>query len=371
MFLGASAIEDALQDQVPEVIQSLRDAGIIVWMLTGDKLETALQISHSCKLITNPHMTSILHIKTPSSGVSMAIQVAELKQSIIDCLRDARLAHDAKREVCLVVQGNSLSVLFSAEATSNSNNGDNTNLLSLFVDLADYCKSVVCCRMNPMQKGQIVKCMKGGIRLNSSSDSTASNNENSQQGYDSHNNSAGNCVSKLLSVVWYYVKLSVQTVFALVLNLLSCFFSGCFNQCFGVNIVPRKRTLAIGDGGNDVAMLHEADVGVGISGREGLQAVRAADYGIAEFKYLKRLVLVHGVNSHRRMSQMIHYVLYKAWLIAISQLMFAGFSFFSGAPILDSFVLTTYNTVFTLFLPVSSHQQLIETSIPNTNLFNV
>jgi magnesium-transporting ATPase (P-type) len=261
-FLGASAIEDALQEKVPETIQALRDAGIIVWMLTGDKLETAIQISYSCRLISDPSTSKLMYLKGESAH--------ELKIALQNALKEAELVQK-HRELCCIVEGKQLVPLFTKEATKEG-------LPELFVQLADMCKSVVCCRMNPIQKGQIVKLMKGS-RSN------------------------------------------------------------------------RHRTLAIGDGGNDVAMLREADVGVGISGKEGLQAVRAADYGISEFQYLKRLVLVHGMNSHKRMAQMAHFTIYKAWLVALNQLFYSGFSLFSGAPVLDSYVLTTFNTLFTMVLP--------------------
>lgn len=63
-------------------------------------------------------------------------------------------------------------------------------------------------------------------------------------------------------------------------------------------------TLAIGDGANDVSMIQAADVGVGISGEEGLQAVNSSDYAIAQFRFLKRLLLVHGHWSYYRNGNM-------------------------------------------------------------------
>lgn len=63
-------------------------------------------------------------------------------------------------------------------------------------------------------------------------------------------------------------------------------------------------TLAIGDGANDVSMIQAADVGVGISGEEGMQAVNASDYSIAQFRFLKRLLLVHGHWSYARNGNM-------------------------------------------------------------------
>ncbi len=75
--------------------------------------------------------------------------------------------------------------------------------------------------------------------------------------------------------------------------------------------VPSKRTLSIGDGANDVNMINEAHVGVGIKGLEGVQAARASDYAIGEFKLLKRLLLFHGRECYRRNSIVILYNFYK------------------------------------------------------------
>jgi phospholipid-transporting ATPase len=63
--------------------------------------------------------------------------------------------------------------------------------------------------------------------------------------------------------------------------------------------------LAIGDGANDVSMIQAAHVGVGISGVEGLQAARSADVAISQFRFLKKLLLVHGAWSYRRLSKLI------------------------------------------------------------------
>lgn len=63
--------------------------------------------------------------------------------------------------------------------------------------------------------------------------------------------------------------------------------------------------LAIGDGANDVSMIQAAHVGVGISGVEGLQAARSADIAISQFRFLKKLLLVHGAWSYQRLSKLI------------------------------------------------------------------
>jgi P-type E1-E2 ATPase len=70
-------------------------------------------------------------------------------------------------------------------------------------------------------------------------------------------------------------------------------------------------TLAIGDGANDVAMIQEAHVGVGIAGVEGRAAVMSSDYAIGQFRFLTRLVLVHGRWSYRRLAECIANFFYK------------------------------------------------------------
>jgi len=93
---------------------------------------------------------------------------------------------------------------------------------------------------------------------------------------------------------------------------------------------PKATTLSIGDGANDVNMINEAHVGVGISGLEGQQAARAADYAIGEFQFLKRLLLFHGREAYRRNSYLVCYIFYKNVLFVLPPFFFGFFSAFSG-----------------------------------------
>lgn len=77
--------------------------------------------------------------------------------------------------------------------------------------------------------------------------------------------------------------------------------------------------LAIGDGANDVSMIQAAHVGVGISGVEGLQAARSADVAIGQFRYLRKLLLVHGSWSYQRISKVILYSFYKNIALFMTQ----------------------------------------------------
>lgn len=89
-------------------------------------------------------------------------------------------------------------------------------------------------------------------------------------------------------------------------------------------------TLAIGDGANDVSMIKEAHIGVGISGQEGLQAVLSSDYSIAQFRYLERLLLVHGRWSYYRMCKFLRYFFYKNFAFTLCHFWFAFFCGFSA-----------------------------------------
>lgn len=89
-----------------------------------------------------------------------------------------------------------------------------------------------------------------------------------------------------------------------------------------VKLVKRHKKallLAIGDGANDVSMIQAAHVGVGISGLEGLQAARAADVSIGQFRFLRKLLLVHGSWSYHRISQVILFSFYKNIALNMTQ----------------------------------------------------
>ncbi|CAN6275550.1 unnamed protein product [Urochloa humidicola] len=252
-ILGVTAIEDRLQDGVPETIKLLRNAGINVWMLTGDKQNTAIQIGLLCNLITSEPNSQLLSI----SG--------KTEQDILRSLERALLimknTHETK-DLAFVLDGWALEIVLKHSKES-------------FTRLAMLSRTAICCRMAPLQKAQLVAILKS---------------------------------------VGYL-------------------------------------TLAIGDGGNDVRMIQEANVGVGISGREGLQAARAADYSIGKFKFLKRLILIHGRYSYNRTAFISQYSFYKSLLICFIQILFAFLSGLSGTSLFNSISLMAYNVFYTS-LPV-------------------
>jgi len=106
-------------------------------------------------------------------------------------------------------------------------------------------------------------------------------------------------------------------------------------------------TLAIGDGANDVSMIQQAHVGVGISGHEGMQAVMSSDYAISQFRFLQYLLLVHGRYSYKRISKLILYCFYKNMTFSISQFPMMCVNGFSGQTMYDGWTTTFYNIIFT------------------------
>ncbi|KRG04764.1 probable phospholipid-transporting ATPase IA isoform X2 [Drosophila mojavensis] len=253
-LLGATAIEDKLQDGVPETIDALLQAGIYIWVLTGDKQETAINIGYSCKLISN------------------TMDILILNEGSLDATRDAVLRHVGEfkssstkdANVALVIDGKSLKYALTCDLR-----GD-------FQELCLMCRVVICCRVSPIQKAEVVDM----------------------------------------------VTQSTKAV-----------------------------TLAIGDGANDVAMIQKASVGIGISGVEGLQAACASDYSIAQFRFLRRLILVHGAWNYARISKLILYSFYKNVCLYVIELWFALYSGWSGQILFERWTIGLYNVVFTAMPP--------------------
>ncbi|XP_028815914.1 phospholipid-transporting ATPase IA isoform X3 [Denticeps clupeoides] len=255
-LLGATAIEDKLQDKVPETIETLIKADIKIWILTGDKQETAINIGHSCKLLTK----------------NMGLLV--INEETLDGTRETLSHHcgmlgDAlhkENDFALVIDGKTLKYALTFGARQ------------YFMDLALSCKAVICCRVSPMQKSEVVEMVKKQVRV---------------------------------------------------------------------------ITLAIGDGANDVGMIQMAHVGVGISGKEGLQAANSSDYSIAQFKYLKNLLLVHGAWNYNRVAKCILYCFYKNIVLYIIEIWFAFVNGFSGQILFERWCIGLYNVIFTALPPLT------------------
>ncbi|CCW64573.1 unnamed protein product [Phytomonas sp. EM1] len=111
--------------------------------------------------------------------------------------------------------------------------------------------------------------------------------------------------------------------------------------------------LAIGDGANDVSMIQESRVGVSIMGLEGSQAELASDYAIPKFRFLKRLLMVHGRFSLYREAHCILYSIYKNIILVVSLYGYSFYSAYSGISFIDSWLLSLYGVFFVLLQPVA------------------
>ncbi|GIQ86550.1 P-type ATPase, subfamily IV, partial [Kipferlia bialata] len=120
---------------------------------------------------------------------------------------------------------------------------------------------------------------------------------------------------------------------------------------------------------NDVAMIQEANIGIGIAGKEGLQASRCSDVSICQFRFLQRLLFVHGRYNTVRLTTLILYSFYKSLVIVIPSILFGTYSLWSVTLLLDDTFIMFYNIVLT-FLPVFV-VALLEKDLPQSELANL
>ena len=116
-----------------------------------------------------------------------------------------------------------------------------------------------------------------------------------------------------------------------------------------IKSLSKKVCLAIGDGANDVGMITEANIGIGIHGLEGSEASRASDYSINQFYHLQKLLLYHGRESYRKNSFFIIYNFFKN-IVFVSPMFFYGIlNFFSGITLYEPFLHQLYNVIYSIF----------------------
>ena len=260
-FLAVTGVEDMLQDDVYDTIESLRKANIRIWMLTGDKVETAKCIAISTGLKSKEQREFVISNDKNEESISEKLLTFKVK---------------ASKEWVFIIDGDSL---------------DNalTHCEKIFFESVINASTVVCCRCSPTQKAQIVKTIRK---------------------------------------------------------------------------YTTKRTLAIGDGGNDVPMILEANLGIGVVGKEGMQASLAADYSITKFCHLKRLLLWFGRISYKNTSNITIFVIHRGLIISLLQLIFSIIFYYSPIPLYNGYLMLGYSTLYTN-IPVLT--LLLDREINNEN----
>jgi len=106
---------------------------------------------------------------------------------------------------------------------------------------------------------------------------------------------------------------------------------------------PEITTLSIGDGANDVNMIQQAHVGVGIIGKEGTQASSYADFAIGSFKDLRRLMFWHGTNFGFSLTDMTNLMMSKAMITGTAGIFYNIHTGFSGGYFVQDFLFLLYN----------------------------
>uniref|UniRef100_A0A8C4W3K0 Phospholipid-transporting ATPase n=1 Tax=Gopherus evgoodei TaxID=1825980 RepID=A0A8C4W3K0_9SAUR len=142
-LLGATAIEDKLQDKVPETIETLMKADIKIWILTGDKQETAINIGHSCKLLKK-NMGLIVINEGSLDGTRETL--SRHCSTLGDALRK-------ENDFALIIDGKTLKYALTF------------GVRQYFLDLALSCKAVICCRVSPLQKSEVVEMVKKQVKV--------------------------------------------------------------------------------------------------------------------------------------------------------------------------------------------------------------
>uniref|UniRef100_A0A803V822 Phospholipid-transporting ATPase n=1 Tax=Ficedula albicollis TaxID=59894 RepID=A0A803V822_FICAL len=258
-LLGATGIEDRLQDGVPETIANLRKAGLQIWVLTGDKQETAVNIAYACKLLDHDEEIITLNAESPETCAVLLEQCLQCVESKFSNNTIDGATGNMTVGLGLVIDGRTLA--YALEPA----------LEDKFLALAKRCRSVLCCRSTPLQKSMVVKLVRDKLKA---------------------------------------------------------------------------MTLAIGDGANDVSMIQVADVGVGISGQEGMQAVMASDFAIPRFRHLEKLLLVHGHWCYSRLANMVLYFFYKNAMFVALLFWYQFYCGFSGSSMIDQWYLIFFNLFF-------------------------
>ncbi|XP_026741089.1 probable phospholipid-transporting ATPase IM isoform X3 [Trichoplusia ni] len=332
LLMGVTAIEDKLQDGVPETIANLSMAGIKVWVLTGDKQETAINIGYSCQLLTDD-MAEVFVIDAASYD-DVDRQLAKCRDSIR--VVNTFLPHGPSETAAERGGVGGAGAANGGAGVSRASPGRaNVKLNAPAVSVVTF--SEPDCYSNEYVSG-------GGPY---SADSHEHNNDDSN-GFAIviNGHSLVHCLHPKLEEKFLDVVIQCRSVICCRVTPLQ--------KAMVVELIKKSRkavTLAIGDGANDVSMIKAAHIGVGISGQEGMQAVLASDYSIAQFRFLQRLLLVHGRWSYYRMCKFLRYFFYKNFAFTVCHFWFAFFCGFSAQTVFDEMFISVYNLFYTS-LPV-------------------
>ncbi|EGD82884.1 hypothetical protein PTSG_12035 [Salpingoeca rosetta] len=344
-LLGVTAVEDRLQDGVPDTIVKIREAQIALWVLTGDKVQTAINISISAGHFTADHpRLKAISIKDPR----------ECKRVLLKFYRRVEAMLAGNSDEAPSSPSSAYGTLPSVPSTRDRPSADqgSTAMVALILDdvtlavalkhhaslfraLSMRCRAVLCCRLSPAQKAAVVRLVKTGAVVMGDDMSLGTNLHASNSGNGTGNGN-GNGGERTAGAA------------AAAASGSGGVGVGDDSDSFSPPAVAAAPiTLAIGDGANDVAMIREAHIGVGITGKEGRQAARTSDYSLARFRFLARLLLVHGHYSYWRMAYTVQYFFYKNLIYILPFIYFGPRTLFSAQTLYEQWLLTFWSVLFT------------------------
>ncbi|KAI8922887.1 hypothetical protein BC831DRAFT_58074 [Entophlyctis helioformis] len=349
-LVGASAIEDKLQEGVPQTIATLQHAGIKIWVLTGDKMETAINIGHAANLLWQD-MT--LLVVSGSGRVEVVEQLYRaLAQFGLHVGKNAsELPSNSTRELYHTESWPSWFLtrlgIRKRGNSSRNGNGDSSNKVSnsdlphatgrRHNSLFPANRSAQRARRN--QHERLVETLNG-----------QGANESLARGYGLIiDGDALEHVFENLATQERLLELGM-----LCKSVICCRVSPK-QKAQVVQLVQRglgAMCLSIGDGANDVSMIQAAQIGIGISGKEGLQAAMASDFVIGQFRFLSKLMLVHGHWSYYRIAEGILTFFYKNMTWVFAMVWYQFFSGFTALILYDYNYILLFNLIFTSLPPL-------------------
>ena len=267
-LLGCVGMEDKLQYGSTECVKELTKAGINVWLMTGDKSESAQTIAISANLLLpQAYMRRVdfLREKIPITPELLATRLKSEIDMFDKELSEIGVINTKPR--ALLMEGTVLNMAIQHGASHNLN--------SLFIRMLQRVRAVIISRATPADKSGLVK----------------------------------------------------------------------FTRVY----LPGSVTLAVGDGANDVSMIREAHVGVGISGNEGFQAAISGEFSFSQFRYLSPLILKHGHWNYVRTSNLICFTFYKNILMSMTMFWFNFNCAYTGQKIFTEGAIQLYNVFYTSF----------------------
>lgn len=380
-YLGLVGLEDKLQDLVPDSISDYLRAGIKVWMITGDKLDTAKNIGMACNLI--------------DADMEPSFDPNDKLETCVQSFSESRLIQVTGKWASVAGDDEELTKLFKT-LDADGDGSVEMEELQIYLEALQF-------SIQPEALSQLMSGKGDDSRLTlegfkelmkstklSAFDAVAADIEDGLRRYNMIDDHEAFPISLLVTRDAFQVMFpkpeakcdvseaqlnQLREKFFLLASLCKSVVFARAEPAMKKRMVTEIRSrvesamvLAVGDGANDTDMIMAAHVGVGISGVEGTAATNAADYAIGTFHMLHPLIFVHGSWNYLRISDLVNFIFYKAILLAVTPYFFGFYSGFSGQQLWVDAPYQLYNIVYTA-LPIII-LALLDKSLPRHALQN-